>query len=202
MGVTTLRDDARVGGAVTCDCASSDRPCFPELRVARTAAGTTTNMVWAASGTMPLLLDHGTHRYLYGPGLTPYAQVGHDGTIEYLHTDAIGSVRAITNAAGTTVATNTYDAYGNRTAHAGITGSAIGYTGNWTDPTTGLVYLRARDYDTITGQFLTIDPKSTAPSSPTPTPQITRCNSPTPPGSALTATSSRNWRCSDHRKRP
>jgi RHS repeat-associated protein len=36
--------------------------------------------------------------------------------------------------------------------------SAIGFTGNWTDPTTGLIYLRARDYDPRTGQFLAIDP--------------------------------------------
>jgi RHS repeat-associated protein len=34
----------------------------------------------------------------------------------------------------------------------------MGFTGNWTDPTTGLIYLRARDYDPETGQFLVVDP--------------------------------------------
>jgi RHS repeat-associated protein len=56
------------------------------------------------------------------------------------------------------VGTTEYDAYGNRTNYTGTADSAIGYTGNWTDPTTGLVYLRARDYDPTTAQFLTVDP--------------------------------------------
>nr|WP_285474977.1 RHS repeat-associated core domain-containing protein [Actinoplanes sp. NBRC 101535] len=129
------------------------------LRTRRTTGSTTTNMVWTANSSMPLLLDDGTHSYLYGPTLTPYAQVDRTGAIEYLHTDALGSVRTITNAAGATIATNTYDVYGTRTHHAGSTDSAIGYTGAWTDPDTNLVYLRARDYDPVTGQFLTIDPK-------------------------------------------
>jgi len=52
----------------------------------------------------------------------------------------------------------TYDPYGNRTAHTGTSDTAIGYSGNWADASTGLVYLRARDYDPATGQFLTVDP--------------------------------------------
>ena len=34
----------------------------------------------------------------------------------------------------------------------------FGYAGEYTDPTTGLIYLRARWYDPATGQFLTRDP--------------------------------------------
>jgi RHS repeat-associated protein len=37
--------------------------------------------------------------------------------------------------------------------------SPIGYAGNWTDPDTGLIYLRARDYDPATAQFMTVDPQ-------------------------------------------
>ncbi|MFG1995645.1 putative Ig domain-containing protein [Actinoplanes sp. NPDC048988] len=128
------------------------------LRTSRTLNGSTSTFVWATNGGMPVLLDDGAHRYLYGPNLTPYAQASRDGTTEYLHTDNLGSVRLITNAAGTTVGTNTYDTYGNRTQHTGTADSAIGYTGNWTDPTTGVIHLRARDYDPTTGQFLSIDP--------------------------------------------
>ena len=36
--------------------------------------------------------------------------------------------------------------------------SAFGFTGAWTDAVTGLVHLRARDYDPATGQFLSVDP--------------------------------------------
>ena len=128
------------------------------LRRTRSSGGTTSSFVWDTADTMPLLLDDGTHRYLYGPGLTPYAQISPNGTIEYLHTDQQGSVTHITDATGTVAATNTYDPYGNRTAHTGTAQSAIGYTGAWTDPSTGLLYLRARDYDPATGQFTTIDP--------------------------------------------
>ena len=107
---------------------------------------------------MPLLLADGTHRYLYGPSLTPYAQVAADGTTEYLHTDQQGTVTHITDTAGDLTATNTHDPYGRVLNRTGTAHSNIGYTGAWTDPTTGLVYLRARDYDPTTGQFLTVDP--------------------------------------------
>ncbi|MCS0500487.1 RHS repeat-associated core domain-containing protein [Protaetiibacter mangrovi] len=36
--------------------------------------------------------------------------------------------------------------------------SAFGFTGAWTDEATRLVYLRARDYDPSTAQFLQVDP--------------------------------------------
>ena len=55
------------------------------------------------------------------------------------------------------VAVNEFDAFGVLGAHSG-TSFTIGYSGNWTDSTTKLVYLRARDYDPKTGQFLQVDP--------------------------------------------
>jgi RHS repeat-associated protein len=128
------------------------------LRHTRTRNANTTAFVWATAADLPLLLDGGTHRYLYGPGLTPYAQVAANGTIEYLHTDHLGSVTQITDSAGTVVGTTEYDPYGRITARTGSGKSAIGYTGGWTDLDTGLVYLRTRDYDPTTGQFLTVDP--------------------------------------------
>ena len=35
---------------------------------------------------------------------------------------------------------------------------AVAYAGQYTDPATGLQYLRARYYDPATQQFLTVDP--------------------------------------------
>ncbi len=133
------------------------------LRQTRTATPTTggpnaTGWVWDTTGDIPQLLDDGGHRYLYGPDLTPYAQIDPAGTVQYLHTDTLGSVRAITDTTGALAATTTYGPYGARTAHTGTADSTLGFTGAWTDPTTGLVHLRARDYDPATGQFLTIDP--------------------------------------------
>jgi RHS repeat-associated protein len=66
-------------------------------------------------------------------------------------------VRLITDDTGGVVGSSAFDAFGNRT-HTGTADSAFGFTGNWTDPGTGLLYLRARDYDPATGQFLSVDP--------------------------------------------
>jgi RHS repeat-associated protein len=129
------------------------------LRQTRTTGGTATDFIWDVSGSLPLLLDDGTHTYLYGPSSAPIAQVDDStGAIQYLHGDLVGSTRLITDASGTVVGTTEYDPYGNRTNHTGTADTAIGYSGNWADPTTGLVYLRARDYDPATAQFLTVDP--------------------------------------------
>ncbi|WP_199517381.1 RHS repeat-associated core domain-containing protein, partial [Nucisporomicrobium flavum] len=128
------------------------------LRASRTANGAEAKFVWATGSELPLLLDDGTHRYLYGPTSTPYAQVAADGTTEYLHTDQQGSVTHITNTEGDSTAAITYDPYGRIEHREGEATSNIGYTGAWTDDITALVYLRARDYDPATGQFLTVDP--------------------------------------------
>ena len=107
---------------------------------------------------MPLLLDDGTHRYIYGPSSTPIAQVDStSNAFEYLHTDLLGTPRLITDSIGNVDSTSTFDAFGTRISHTGPTDSAIGFTGNLTDADTGLLYLRARDYDPKTGQFLTVD---------------------------------------------
>jgi RHS repeat-associated protein len=72
--------------------------------------------------------------------------------------DLVGSTRLITSSTGSVVGVNTYSEYGTLTSSTGTASSVIGYSGNWTDPDTGLVYLRARDYDPATAQFLTVDP--------------------------------------------
>jgi RHS repeat-associated protein len=77
-----------------------------------------------------------------------------------LHHDQIGSIRMITDAAGSTstATTTTWDSYGNNIGTTGTLTSPFGYAGQYTDPETGLVYLHARYYDPSTGQFLTVDP--------------------------------------------
>ncbi|MEO7122568.1 MAG: RHS repeat-associated core domain-containing protein, partial [Lacisediminihabitans sp.] len=129
------------------------------LRQSRTAAGGTAAFTWSTAGKLPLLLDDGVHSYIYGPSSSPIAQID-DTThaIEYLHDDLIGTPRMISDNTGTVTGTFTFDPYGNQTDHTGTSTTSIGYSGNWTDPDTGLVYLRARDYDPKTAQFITVDP--------------------------------------------
>ena len=75
----------------------------------------------------------------------------------WYHADQIGSTRLLTDQAGQTVGTATYDAYGSAAATTGEK-SDIGFAGEYADPTTGLIYLRARWYDPTTGQFMSRDP--------------------------------------------
>jgi RHS repeat-associated protein len=106
-----------------------------------------------------LLLDDGTYSYIYGPSSAPIAEVNDStGTIRYLSTDLVGSTRLITSSTGSVVGVNIYDEYGNVTSQTGTATSPFGYSGNWTDPSSGLVYLRARDYDPKAAQFVTVDP--------------------------------------------
>jgi RHS repeat-associated protein len=77
--------------------------------------------------------------------------------VVFLQHDRQGSTRLLTAVDGQQVGSYAYTAYGAVLAHSGVT-AALGYNGQLTDATTGLQYLRARDYDPTSGQFLTRDP--------------------------------------------
>jgi len=71
--------------------------------------------------------------------------------------DRLGSVVAATNVNGTRAASVAYTAWGAERSPSGDVG-ALGFTGEYTDPATGFVYLRARWYDPATAEFITRDP--------------------------------------------
>lgn len=122
-------------------------------------AAVTETFTWDTASPLPLLLQDGHHTYLYGPDNTPIAQIDTTtGDIQYLHHDLNGSTRALTDDTGQTTATTTYSPYGTLTATTGTGTSRFGYAGEYTEPDTGLIYLRARHYDPATGQFLSRDP--------------------------------------------
>ena len=128
------------------------------LRTAKTVNGHTTPFVWDTSGRLPLLLQEGDISYVYGPGGLPLQRIDSAGQVLYYHHDQLGSTRALTNPSGATVATYTYGPYGKLTGATGSIQQPFGYTGQYTDTETGLLYLRARYSDPTTGQFLTRDP--------------------------------------------
>ncbi len=105
----------------------------------------------------------GTHIdivYIYGPTATPVEQIGiSTGTPDWYVQDKIGSTLALLDTTGSTVATYTYDPYGNTTNTSGTPGlTNLRWQGQYQDPTTGLYYMRARWYDPGSGQFLDTDP--------------------------------------------
>ncbi len=129
------------------------------LRQTRKLGTTTTKYLWSHLANLPMLLDDGTNSYIYGPAGQVIEQIiDTSHTVQYLFHDLLGSIRLITSSTGATAGTYTYDAYGKQTGHTGTSTSGLGYTGNLIDASTGLLYLRARDYDPATGQFLASDP--------------------------------------------
>jgi len=99
-------------------------------------------------------LSDGTNNYVYGNGRI--AQVNTSTQItNYFMTDALGSVRQLTNASGAITYAKAYDPYGTVTTADGSSSSPYGFTGEYTS--NNLVYLRARQYAPGMGRFLTRD---------------------------------------------
>lgn len=120
-----------------------------------------------------------TREYVYGNGIDDVlaVTVSRPGTKErnatyFYHKDRLGSVVALTDAKGKTVANYAYDEFGRAFSRkpgneAGtLKESPIGdsrlYTGREYDRETGLYYYRARYYSADLGRFLSRDPVGTA----------------------------------------
>lgn len=77
-------------------------------------------------------------------------------TVTYIHTDALGSPVAETDASGNVIKRYAYEPYG------GIVGGQAtdgpGYTGHVSDSATGLSYMQQRYMDPQLGLFLSVDP--------------------------------------------
>ena len=134
----------------------------------RTAAtiGTAQSFVWGTPGTLntsdsatPQLLMDSSNAYIYGSTAAPAEQVSlASGTITYLNTDSLGSVRAAISSTGAVIAATSFDAWGNPLTTGGLAAyTPFGYGGGYTD-STGLIYLVNRYYDPGTGQFTSSDP--------------------------------------------
>jgi RHS repeat-associated protein len=129
------------------------------LRQSQTISGTTTYLAWDLAEKLPLIFNDGTNSYLYGPEGFPTEQISSEGTITYLHHDEQGSTRLLTNMSGASVGTITYGAYGNKVGSTGTFNTPFDFNGQYTDQDTGLIYLRARYYDPVTAQLLSVDPR-------------------------------------------
>ena len=77
-------------------------------------------------------------------------------TVEYVHTDSLGSPVAITNQAGQVIERMQYEPFGALTNNAN--GDRPGYTGHVMDSLTLLTYMQQRYYDPTIGRFVSTDP--------------------------------------------
>jgi RHS repeat-associated protein len=105
---------------------------------------------WATG--VPELLSDGDALYLVGHETLGWT----DGaTWRYTLPDALGSIRQTVDGVGAVVSAREWSPYG---VEVGAAQAGLGYTGEWFDGGTGLVYLRARWYSPGDGIFTSRDP--------------------------------------------
>jgi RHS repeat-associated protein len=96
--------------------------------------------------------------YVYG-GSSIIARLDANGEPLYYLTDSMGSVIGLVDGAGNIQSRIVYDGFGN--VESGDDGSSLGgdfrFQGQWLEGESGLYYMRARDYDSQTGLFLSRD---------------------------------------------
>ena len=120
------------------------------LRTAKTVNGKRTEYVWDGTN---LMYEHGaagTHKYAYDP--TGVHMMDNDTYLK----DGHGNVTGMYDENGEFMSDTYYDAFGN--VAYGDTPNPFGYSGEYLDNETGLIYLRNRYYDSSTGRFITEDP--------------------------------------------
>jgi RHS repeat-associated protein len=137
-------------------------------RTSKTVNGTSTPYLWdrPASGG-PLLASDGTSSYLgdpsgesdpIGSSVSLLGQLDAGNTATYYLDDGLGSVRGAVGVAGTLAGSSDYDVFGAaRNTSGQQPGVGVGYIGEQTDAETGFEYLHARDYNPLSGRFLSAD---------------------------------------------
>jgi RHS repeat-associated protein len=97
-------------------------------------------------------------RYTHGPGIDEPIAVTKGSSTFFYHQDGLGTVTDLTDSAGVTAKSYSYDAYGSILESPGSVEQPYTYTGREFDSESGLYYYRARYYDPGTGRFLQKDP--------------------------------------------
>ncbi len=121
------------------------------MRASKTVGGNTTAFVYDNANVVAEIAADGMNKYLRGVEL-----IKTDDGVHYI-INGQGDVSMLLNFDGTVAASYVFDAYGIQT-NGGDVYNPFGYRGEYTDNESGLIYLRARMYDPVTGRFLTEDP--------------------------------------------
>ncbi len=158
-------------------------------RVRKTVGSDVRNFLWDRGQLLAEYNAAGTllRRYTHGLGPNEVLMQHRGSDTYYYHADPLGSIVAISNAAGQVVQRYDYDAWGQLLRNAGsfaFSGNGLVNTltflGREVDAESGLYHLRARAYDARTGRFLQKDPQQGNLSDPrSQHPYIYALNSPT-----------------------
>ena len=153
------------GGGRTMAYDGLDRP------VSVTRAGTTTTFTYGPDGARLKKVSGGQTTLYLGADeeITPEGRkIRHphagvrevDGTLNWLQSDHLASIRLMTDGSGAVIAENHYRPYGQRSElqqAANLPRESKGWIGERDDPETGLTYLNARYYDPILARFVSPD---------------------------------------------
>lgn len=130
------------------------------LLTTETSGASTYHLAWDSSAGSPFLVRAGDEYFIYGPEGLPVEQIIPSiSTATFLHHDQLGSIRALTNEVGEITGSYAYGPTGTVLSHLGVDSVSIGFAGQYRMHTEKpLIYMRARTYDPVTAQFLTVDP--------------------------------------------
>jgi RHS repeat-associated protein len=134
-------------------------------RVAKTVNGVTTrylvdtnNHTGHAQVAEELRGGQVVRQYTYGHDLiSQRQQIGGQFQTSYYGYDGLGSVRFLTDGAGSITDTYTYDAFGTLISRTGTTPNDYLFAGEQFDPDLNLYFLRARYFNQDTGRFISAD---------------------------------------------
>ena len=134
-------------------------------RVGKTIVGATTNYLYdGANPVQELAGTTPTANLLTGLGIDErFTRTDSSATANFL-TDALGSTLSLTDGSGSTLASYTYEPFGNTTT-SGSSASTYQYTGRENDGS-GIDFYRARYYNPALGRFISEDPLGFAGSGP------------------------------------
>ncbi|QEG20491.1 putative Ig domain-containing protein [Mariniblastus fucicola] len=130
------------------------------IRVSETVDGVQRYFIFDSNGQLPEVVEtydasgNTLSTTTFGVGLLAETR---NGEQRFLHTDDIGSVRFVTSENGNDSQTIDYSGFGVSIEDL-PTGIERGFLGEEMDASGGLIYLRARYYDTSTGRFISRDP--------------------------------------------
>ena len=141
------------------------------LLAARVADGVERRFLWDRSAALPHIVEESDATGAVVAMSTGAGSAGplarHEGSaVRYLHGDRLGSLRAVTDEAGTVREAGRYTAWGEPLGGPAPTGAPRGFVGEWRDPVTGMYFLRARFYAPWLGRFTTPDPAPGDPRDP------------------------------------
>lgn len=129
-------------------------------RISMTVSGATANFHYSGDKVVYVTDANNTvtAEYTWDTSGNPVTMT-YNGSTYYYHLDGHGSVTAMTDGSGNTVAQYQYDAWGNILSQSGTIASVnpYRYAGYRYDEATGLYYLMSRYYDPSIGRFTTRD---------------------------------------------